>query len=74
MTRDIKWVLWEPSDWERHNGFKVSEEHCRHYVYESGDWRSHQCLRKRKVMIQSYGFCTQHAKKLIDRRGYEEDT
>jgi len=55
--------IWVPSRWERANGFAVSEEHCRYMVHHKYvGFR--QCQRKTTAIIQDYGFCKQHAKKV----------
>ena len=70
MNLGISWHVWKPSNWQAWNGFTVREERCRYHVQDG--FMSHQCERKPKVMIQGYGFCTQHAKKLL-KRGFTED-
>jgi hypothetical protein len=64
---DLRFWVWSPDDWQKHNGFKVDMERCRAPVYPSGEFTSYQCSRKVKVELEGYGWCTQHAKMIMDR-------
>ena len=69
---DINFYVWEPGDWQKHNGFKVDLDYCRHSVSLPPAWSSYQCSFKRKVKIGGYGFCTLHANMLV-KMGYKLD-
>lgn len=62
--KTIEWYVWKPSRGQVGFGFGVDIACCRYSVPEEFGIGFRQCTRKRKVIIQGYGFCTQHSKKV----------
>ena len=64
MRATIEWYVWKPSRSDRYLGMTLDEEDCRYAVHNDFGVSFHQCLRKGKIDIQGYLFCTQHSKKV----------
>ena len=62
MSIDIKRYVWKPDESDKYLGVILYQGDCRYRVSNDFGFGSHQCLRLWRVMIEGYGFCTQHAK------------
>jgi hypothetical protein len=63
----MAWIVYEPLDYQKSIGWKLSPDSCAYKIYERDGVYPHQCSRKPKETIEGYGFCTQHAK-LVRKR------
>lgn len=62
LKQRIEWYIYEPLDQAKAMGARLSRKRCSMNVPEGRYGLPGQCLRKPKIMIEGYGFCTQHAK------------